>query len=64
MSNKAAVFFKEVGNEMKKVSWPNKEQLQEATIVTIMVCAIITLFVFIVDQAFSRIVQGMFDLLS
>ncbi|MCB0711711.1 MAG: preprotein translocase subunit SecE [Ignavibacteriae bacterium] len=63
MSNKAAGFFKEVGNEMKKVSWPNKEQLQEATIVTLLVCAIITVFVFIIDRAFMFIVETLFNLL-
>ena len=63
MSNKAAVFFKEVGDEMKKVSWPNKEQLQEATIVTILVCAIITIFVFIIDRVFSLIVESLFKFL-
>lgn len=62
MSNKAAVFFKEVGNEMKKVSWPNKEQLQEATIVTLLVCAVITIFVFIIDTAFKNIVDAIFSL--
>lgn len=62
MSNKAAGFFKDVGNEMKRVSWPDKQQLQEATIVTVMVCLIITAFVFVVDQVFSRIMGFLFDL--
>ena len=62
MSNKLAVFTKDVSNEMKKVSWPNKEQLQEATIVTILVCAIITVFVMIADYLFSTIVEFVFGL--
>ncbi|MCE2502650.1 MAG: preprotein translocase subunit SecE [Chlorobi bacterium] len=62
MSNNIAGFIKEVGNEMKKVSWPNKEQLQEATIVTLLVCAIITIFVFLIDRAFSLIVDTIFSL--
>lgn len=48
-------FVRDIGNEMKKVSWPSREQLQESTIVTIVVCLIITTFVFIVDQIFSRL---------
>lgn len=62
MSNKVAVFTRDVSNEMKKVSWPDKEQLQEATVVTIMVCLIITAFVFVVDRAFSWIVDMIFQL--
>lgn len=62
MSNKLAVFTKDVSNEMKKVSWPDKEQLQEATIVTILVCAIITIFVMLADFAFSEVVSFVFSL--
>ncbi len=62
MSNKLAVFTKDVSNEMKKVSWPDKAQLQEATIVTILVCAIITLFVMIADRLFAFIVEFIFGL--
>ena len=62
MSNKLAVFTKDVSNEMKKVSWPDKAQLQEATIVTILVCAIITLFVMIADRLFASIVEFVFGL--
>lgn len=63
MSNKAAGFIKDVGNEMKRVSWPDKQQLQEATVVTVMVCLIITAFTFVVDQVFSRVMGFIFDLM-
>ena len=46
-------FVREVGNEMKKVSWPKRDQLIESTIVTIAVCLIITLFVYAVDIVFT-----------
>jgi preprotein translocase subunit SecE len=55
MKQSIGTFVREVGNEMKKVSWPKKEQLIESTIITIVVCLIITLFVFAVDQIFSRL---------
>jgi preprotein translocase subunit SecE len=55
MAQSIGTFVREVGNEMKKVSWPNKEVLQEATIVTIAVCLIITAFVYVVDIAFTWI---------
>lgn len=62
MSNKPAGFIKDVGNEMKRVTWPDKQQLQEATIVTVMVCLIITTFVFVVDRAFTFVMGFIFDL--
>jgi preprotein translocase subunit SecE len=45
---------------MKKVSWPSKEQLKESTYVVIGVTLIITLFVFIIDQAFTAIMKAIF----
>ena len=57
MANKLATFISEVGDEMKKVSWPNKEQLQESTLVTIFVVILFTLFTFVVDFIFRTIIQ-------
>jgi len=59
MKQSIGTFVREVGNEMKKVSWPKKDQLQESTIVTIVVCLIITLFVFAIDRIFAFV----FDLI-
>lgn len=53
MKQNIGTFVREVGNEMKKVSWPKKEQLQEATIVTIVTCVIITAFVYVIDLVFT-----------
>lgn len=57
MANRLASFFSEVGDEMKKVSWPNKEQLQESTMVTILVVILFTLFTFVVDLLFRTLIQ-------
>lgn len=62
MSNNAVGFFKEVGNEMKKVSWPDKTQLQEATIVTIVFCFIVTVYTFVIDFVFQSAVDVLFSL--
>lgn len=53
-------FVREVGNEMKKVSWPKKEQLQESTIVVLVTCVIISVFVYAVDLAFTKIFSLLF----
>lgn len=57
MANKLATFISDVGDEMKKVSWPNKEQLQESTLVTIFVVILFTMFTFVVDFIFRTIIQ-------
>jgi len=62
MSNNAANFFKSVGNEMRKVSWPSKEQLQEATVVTIMVCLIFTVLTFVVDVIVKWVLDRIYSI--
>ncbi|HVZ41096.1 MAG TPA: preprotein translocase subunit SecE [Candidatus Kapabacteria bacterium] len=58
MNQNIGGFVRDVGNEMKKVSWPKKEQLWESTIVTIVVCLIIAIFVYAIDLIFT----GLFGL--
>jgi preprotein translocase subunit SecE len=53
-------YMAEVSKEMKKVSWPTKEQLKESTIVTIVACIVITLFTYVIDIIMSGVVDAMF----
>lgn len=53
-------FANEVVAEMKKVSWPSKEQLRESTVVVIVVTGIITAFTFVVDELMTLIVKSIF----
>lgn len=50
-------FFTEVNKEMRKVSWPTREQLRESTLVVIVTCLIITTVVFVIDQAMAQIMK-------
>jgi len=50
-------FCKEVVREMKLVSWPNKHDIKEGTIVVICVSAVVGIFLSVVDFGFSRIIQ-------
>ena len=43
-------FSKEVTAEMKKVTWPTKEQLKESTRVVCVFSILFALFTFIIDQ--------------
>lgn len=53
-------FIRETGDEMKKVSWPSRDQVQESTLVTIATCLIISAFVFVVDFVFTKIFSVLF----
>ena len=46
-----------INKEMKKVSWPTKQQLRESTLVVLGTCAVITVFVWIVDVAMAFLMK-------
>ncbi len=60
MVAKIKKFVNEVTSEMKKVSWPTKEQLRESTVVVIVVTAIITAFTFIVDEIMAVVMNAIY----
>ncbi|MBK9247079.1 MAG: preprotein translocase subunit SecE [Ignavibacteria bacterium] len=49
--------FSDINKEMKKVSWPTKQQLRESTLVVLGTCAVITVFVWIVDVAMAFLMK-------
>lgn len=53
-------FFIDVNKEMKKVSWPSREQLQESTVVVVVTCLVIATIVFIIDQGMTFVMQSIF----
>lgn len=53
-------FLKEVLAELRKVTWPTKEELVGSTIVTIVVSLIVAIFIGIVDRILSLAVQVIF----
>ncbi|MBD7939227.1 MULTISPECIES: preprotein translocase subunit SecE [Cytobacillus] len=50
-------FFREVGREMKKVSWPTKKELTKYTITVIVVVLFFTLFFTVVDLGISELIR-------
>lgn len=60
MVGKIKKFTSEVVSEMKKVSWPTREQLRESTIVVVVVTGIITAFTFIIDEIMTFIMKSIF----
>ena len=57
--NEIIEFLKEVKEELKKVSWPSREQVRNATIAVIIFTTIVSIYLWILDLGFQRI----FDLI-
>ena len=51
-------FLREVVMELKKVTWPSRKQTTGSTVVMIILVAIISLFLGMVDIGLSKIVQA------
>jgi len=60
MVNKIKDYISEVSKEMKKVSWPTREQLRESTVVVLVTTLIITALVYAIDLVMSSLVKGLF----
>lgn len=56
MFEKIKSFFKEVSVELKKVSWPTREQTMSATVVVIVVTFIVAVFLGFVDIFLAKLV--------
>ncbi len=57
---KITKFLKEVVAELRKVTWPSKDELVGSTIVTIVVSLIVALFIGVVDRILTLIVHAIF----
>ena len=57
MKDKIIAFFEDVVKEMKKVTWPMKEDLRDSTIIVLVVCLIIAAFVYVIDQGLSILLK-------
>ena|SRR5215213_4095277 len=50
-------FVKESWAELKKVEWPSRSQVIQGTIVVIIACVIVGVFLYAADQAFKPFVR-------
>jgi preprotein translocase subunit SecE len=60
MKDKIIAFFQDVVKEMKKVTWPTKEELLESTKVVIIVCIVLSLFTYVIDMIINQAFKGIF----
>jgi len=58
--DKILKFLKEVSAELRKVTWPTKDELVGSTMVTIVVSLIVAIFIGIVDRILTLIVHTIF----
>jgi len=57
MIDKIKLFFSDVQKEMKKVTWPKRDELKDSTVVVLSVSGIIAVFIYIADQLISKVVH-------
>ena len=60
MKDKVVKFFEDVLKEMKKVTWPTKNELMESTKIVIVVCMILAGFTYVIDMIINQVIKGIF----
>lgn len=53
-------FVRGVRSELKKVTWPNRDQLQQSTAVVLIILIILTAYVFLWDTVFYYLARFIF----
>lgn len=57
MALKPVQFYKEVKNEMAKVTWPSRKETMMSTIMVFIFVTLAALFLFAADQVIAVVVQ-------
>ena len=60
MKEKIVNFVNDVVKEMKKVTWPTRDELKESTTIVIVVCILIAIFTYAIDMSVSQILKGIY----
>jgi len=53
-------YLKDVRGELKRVSWPTREELRDSTVVVIVTVLLVAAFIGLVDQGLNRVVALIF----
>lgn len=57
MFKKIAVFIREARDELKKVTWPDRDEVTSFTMVVIISVIVISLFLWLIDTALMSLVK-------
>ncbi|NQT23745.1 preprotein translocase subunit SecE [candidate division KSB1 bacterium] len=60
MFQKISKYFSEVGQELSKVSWPSREELYGSTVVVVVLCSILSVFIFGIDFMLNHLIGVIF----
>ena len=60
MFEKLIRFLREVRNELKRVTWPSRDEIRESTTVVIVLVLLFSVFIGLVDRALSFAVSIIF----
>lgn len=55
--NKITDYIQDVAKEMRKVSWPSRQELINNTMVTLAATVVISLFIFAADRVVSTVLE-------
>ncbi len=50
-------YYNDVVAEMKKVTWPSKDELRESTLVVLTVAGVLALFTFVIDESLNLLIK-------
>jgi preprotein translocase subunit SecE len=60
--NRITKYLKEVRAEIRKVTWPSRQEVLRLSTIVVIVMIVMSLFMAIVDFAFSRLMQAIISL--
>ena len=60
MFQKISKYLGEVSQELSKVSWPTREELYGSTAVVLVLCLVLSMFIFGVDTLLNRLLGLIF----
>jgi len=60
MIERIKAYLTDTRSELRKVTWPSRQELRESTQVVIVSTLIVTIFIGVVDQILSRIIKLVF----
>jgi len=64
MVTRVTQYLRETGQEMKRVSWPGRDELKESTIVVMVTVGVITILLFVVDKILNFGIKGIIQSLG
>lgn len=64
MVTRVTQYLRETGQEMKRVSWPGRDELKESTIVVMVTVTVITVLLFVVDKILNFGIKGIIQSLG